>query len=167
MPNKPIRIFISAPLPGVIRGAEVEFGPSALFNVLELVELRAIVSGYRSKAMPFALQEFDNLTVEFPGRSGPKLADEGISGFPVDEGNDAMSVVGSHDSINFPMSESRAIHGAEGTFSDVTFPTHNPSGISGAVAFSSPFATLAQVSVQRTVVGSVVPNHAVQGLVAD
>lgn len=53
-----------------------------------------------------------------------------------------MSVVGSYDGIDFPMPESRAIRGAEGTFSDVTFPAHNPSGISGAIAFTSPFATL-------------------------
>ena len=88
-----------------MRSTEIELHAGFLLDVAELVELGAVVSGDGPhKFHPF-LNKLDEFSVEFIGRSGTQLSDEGVSRFTFDECDDAVPVVGSDDGVDFPVSE--------------------------------------------------------------
>ena len=88
-----------------MRGAEVEARTGGVLDFLELVELRSVVSGDSTNEEHLTLNELYEPPIEFGGASSTKLADDGVSGFPLYERHDAVPVVGADDGVDFPVPE--------------------------------------------------------------
>ncbi len=103
--DETVGVFIGATLPGVMRGGEVELNTGFSLNVFVAMEFRAIVGSDRLNAFPMALDNLQQSGVKLVGGSGFELADEGVSCFSFDQGDDTIPASLGEHGVDFPMPE--------------------------------------------------------------
>mgnify|MGYP003147454375 CR=1 FL=1 len=89
----------------MIGRTEVELRPGPVFDLAELMKFSTVVGGDRTNVVHVTLDERDDFSIKFGSVPGAKLSDDGVAGFPFNERDDAMAVIGSDHGINFPVPE--------------------------------------------------------------
>ena len=151
----------------MVRGREVEARAGFVFDGGVGVELGPVVGGDSSDFRSFALDEGDDLSIELVGGARAQLADDDVLGFTFDEGDDAVPVMSAHDSVRFPMAEAGAVLGTRWALGNVALIGEYSPGIGAPVALPALLRGLAQALVKPPPVIAVVPDVAVDSLMAD
>jgi len=105
----------------VVWCGEVEACTGVLLEFFVSMELGAVVGRDGEDRTRFPLNEFGDASIELCGGSGGELADDGESGLTLDQGDDAVGITATHDGIDLPVPEARAVLGAGRAFGDVAF----------------------------------------------
>ena len=88
--------------------------------------------------------------------------------FAIGEGEKAVGVSGgSHHGVALEVADTAAVVSSGRSIWDGSFPGETPSGIVCAVTFSALLESLSEVGVKRASAATVLPDEAVDGLVAD
>jgi hypothetical protein len=117
--DQPVGAFTGSAFPRMMGIGEVEDGIADALDGAAIVELGSVVGADGADASLFVAIHLDDASVEFGGSTSLELSDEGISG---DHGNDAITVVGAHDGIDFPVADTGALFRASWAVGDVAFP---------------------------------------------
>jgi len=104
--------------------------------------------------------------VELGDRVGTELPDHDVPRDPLDEGDNA-GPTRTDDSVDLPVADMSSALDSGWSLGDVTFAGEPSSGIVRAVAFPTPLSGLAKELVASAPAALVVPDVAVDGLVAD
>lgn len=121
----------------MVWGGELETRSGFVLDGGVRVEFGAVVGGDGSGGGLFALDERDDLSVEFVGGARSQLSDDDVLGLSFDQGNDAVTVMGAHDGVRFPMAEARAVLGTRWALRDVALVGENSPRIGAPIAFSA------------------------------
>ena len=146
---------------------EVEARAGFVFDSGVGVEFGAVVGGYGFDCGLLALDERNDLSIELIGGTRAQLSDDDVFGLTFDQSDDAVPVMSAHDSVRFPMAEARAVLGAWRALGDVAHIGQYSPGIGAAVALAALLRGLAQALVEASPVTAVVPDVAVDSLMAD
>lgn len=83
----------------MVWSGEVEARTGFLFDGGVGVELCAVVCGDGSDCGSFALDESDDRSIELGGGARTQLSDDDVLGLSLDQGDDAVPVVGTHNGV--------------------------------------------------------------------
>jgi hypothetical protein len=99
--------------------------------------------------------------------SGLELADHDVAGLAIDEGEDAVGVSTPQDGIAFEVANAAAVLSAWRSLGDVPFSSQAAATVVVAVAFSALLGGVPKVEVEASPSLPVLPDVAVNGLMAD
>ena len=151
----------------MIWGSEVEARTDFVFDSGVGVELGAVIGGDGFDRGPLALDERNDLPIELIGGTRAQLSDDDVFGLTLNQGDDAVPVMGAHDGVRLPMAEAGSVVGAKRALGDVALIGQDSPGIGASVAFPALLRGLAQESVKAPAVAAVVPDVTIDGLVTD
>lgn len=166
--NQAIGIFIGAALPGVMGGGEVELQSERALDRGIAVELGAVVGDDGAKVFGVVLGQANGAVVELMRRSRLELADQEVAGFALHRADDAMLVAVAHHGVDLPVAELAASKHPRRAFGDMALTREAAAAVIGAVAFAeAALACATQMLMQGAPAAPIVPDVAVDGLVAD
>ena len=151
----------------MVWGGEVDARTGLVFDSGVGVEFGAFVGGDGFDRVPLSLDERDNFSIELVGSARAQLADNDVFGHTFDQGDDAVPAMSAHDGVRFPMAEAGAVVRARRALGDLALIGKYSPEIGAPVAFPALLRGLAQALVKAPPVAAVVPDVAVNGLMAD
>lgn len=165
--DQSVRVFVGSPLPRVMRVGEIEARAALSFDVLIVVKFRSVVSGDGMDAGRMFANE--------PGRSGchrfhgavRQLADQGVAGLPLYQGDDAVLASRTHDGIDLPVANLTTVVDGCWPFTDVPLARDASTAIVAAVPLATLLGRATQVGVEPSATFLVFPDVFVDCLVTD
>ncbi len=151
----------------MVRCCKVETDACCLLDIAVTVEFSTVIGGDGFHVVAVRIDEGYYTAVQ--GLFGPvfEFADDEVAGFALDQGNDAILGVVTHDGIDLPVTDGAPCLDASRSFTDVAFARQATAAIVGTVALTSVLRSAAKVSVQRATRGPVGPDVLIDGFVAD
>ena len=165
--DEAVGVFVQSAFPRVVWCGEVEFHAGFGLDGFVVVEFGAVVGCECSDGSVVALDEPNDALVELCSSSCAEFSDQDVLGFSLDQGGDAVLVVSADDGVDFPVAESGAIFSPRRAFGDVALACEDATGIVGSIAFSALFSSVPEVGVEVAAVDAVIPDVAIDGLMAD
>ncbi len=162
-----VEVFVGASLPRVIRGSEVALDGVNLLDDLVIMKLCAVVKRDRLEALSVLRDGVHGRLVDLGHRAARQLLDDGQAGLAFHQSQHAMVLVRADDGVPLPVPNSLSRFDLSGTFTDVPFTRHDASVIDAAIALASELGDDPRVSPQRTALGLVSQDVAVDRAVAD
>ena len=119
-----------------MRSGEVEGNAGGSLELRVVVELGAVVrrDGFESLRMP--AHEAHRTAIRMLLGTSSELADHEVTGFAVDDGDEAVLITLADDGVDLPVTDLRAQFGGGRSLADVTFAGETTTAVVGAVAFA-------------------------------
>lgn len=103
LPKHAVGVLVRTSLPRGVRCREVDRYARSSFDLLVSVELRTIVNGDRLEQTRMVLNQLDDTLVDGSGSAVPQLANQGCSGYALDQGHHAVLVARADHHIHLPV----------------------------------------------------------------
>ncbi len=166
--DEAVGVFVGATFPGVMGRGEIELQTDGVLDCGIAMELGAVVGGDGAEVLGVALGQANGAVVELLCGARLELADQDVTGFALDQADDAVLVAVAHDGVDLPMAELAAPGNRGWAFGEMALAGEPAAAVVGAVALAkAALACTPQMLMQVAAAAPVVPNVAVDGLVAD
>ena len=164
--NQSVRVLVGSTFPGVVGSGEINRNAGDARDLVEPVELAAVVGGDGFEQVWVRLDELDEPGVERSDVASTQFADQHRAGGPFDEAQDAVVIAGTVHRIHLPVADLFAGLDDGGALGDVSFAGNVAALLVGVVALPA-FERLTQMAPELSAAVLVAPDVEVDRLVAD
>ncbi len=136
LPEQAVGVFVSAALPGMVRGGEVEAGTGRAFEGCVAMELGAVVDGDGTDGAALMPDQLGGPAVHLGGCASPQLPEQEVASFSFDQAqHTGPRLAGSEHRVRLPMPNLRAFLHYSGACGDGALPRQPPAAVVAAVTF--------------------------------
>ena len=168
LPDQTIRVFVGAALPRMMQRREIEASAGGPLELGVLVELRAIVDRDRAHGMELRADELAGPSIHGRAHAPIELAEEQKARLALDHAQHARPILArAQHGVRLPMPERAPRIHLGGPLGDPPFAGEPPAAVVAAVALAPLLASAAQMLVERAAPLPILPDVAVDRLVAN
>lgn len=165
--ERTVEVLVGAALPRVVGRRKVEEHVCRLLDLRVVVKLGAVVGGDGLEAILVAANQRRHTARHPSGTAIRQLPDHRVARLPLDQRHHTVLHSARNHRVDLPMAHApTGLHGCR-SFRNVALPRESPSAVVAVVTLPSELRRLAKASVQISSLELVLPDVAVDGLVAD